>query len=223
MPSEGRKLASHHRHTVLLLAPRETLLLSLPFGCVHEPPIIMTGTAPTPTELAALIATLTAWVDALAGGSPSVIADPADFQRSPYAQDAPLNLNSKSGLHLYVEAQELLKIPFNGKAANVQPFLNSLAVDVKKYGLEPAVTVRSATGTDYNLLTQYGSFTEDDATAFFDNGRKEQILGQTATGGAVTLSSYSLIHSVTGSIRSYTVLRVRLPVAPPLHHIPLLC
>ena len=76
----------------------------------------------------------------------SIIAAPADFQRSPYGQDVLLNLNSKSGLHLYTEAQEPLKIPFNGKAANVQPFLNSLAVEVKKYGLEPAVTVCSATG-----------------------------------------------------------------------------
>ena len=86
------------------------------------------------------------------------------FQRSPYGHPAPLNLNSKSGLHLYTEVQEALKVLFNGKAANVQPFLNSLAVEVKKYWLEDAVTVQNAAGTNLNLLTQYGSFTEADAT-----------------------------------------------------------
>ena len=37
--------------------------------------------------------------------SSAVIASPADFQRSPYAQPAPLDLTSKSGLLLYTDAQ----------------------------------------------------------------------------------------------------------------------
>ena len=74
-------------------------------------------------------------------GSSAVIADPDNFQCSPYAQPAPLDLTSKSGLQLYTDVQEALKVPFNGKAANVQPFLNSLAVEVKKFGLDSAVEV----------------------------------------------------------------------------------
>ena len=77
----------------------------------------------------------------------AVIARPADFQRSPYAQPAPLDLTSKSGLILYTDAQEALKVPFNGKAANVQPFLNSLALEVTKYCLEPANTLRGSVTT----------------------------------------------------------------------------
>ena len=115
-----------------------------------EPPIIMAGAPPTRDEFDRLTDQVTALTIAIGALTPrassSVIADPNNFQRSPYAQPAPLDLNSKSGLHLYTEAQEALKVPFNGKAANVQPFLNSLAVEVKKYGLEPAVTVCSATG-----------------------------------------------------------------------------
>ena len=84
-------------------------------------------------------------------GSSAVIADPDNFQCSPYAQPAPLDLTSKSGLQLYTDVQEALKVPFNGKAANVQPFLNSLAVEVKKFGLDSAVEVRNVAGNTINL------------------------------------------------------------------------
>ena len=103
--------------------------------------------------------------------SSAVITSPNDFQRSPYAQPAPFNLTSKSGLLLYTDAQEALKVPFNGKAANVQPFLNSLALEVKKFSLESAVTVRNAAGP-VNLLTDHGRFSNADAEAFFDAARK---------------------------------------------------
>ena len=43
--------------------------------------------------------------------SSAVITDPDDFQRSPYAQPAPFDLTSKSGLLLYTDAQEALKVP----------------------------------------------------------------------------------------------------------------
>ena len=98
-----------------------------------------------------------------------------------------MDLNSKSGLHLYTEAQEALKVPFNGKAANVQPFLNSLAVDVKKFCLDTAVTVTNAAGP-VNLLTHHGSFSETDTDAFFNTARTEQITGNAAAGGAAVLA-----------------------------------
>ena len=54
--------------------------------------------------------------------------------------------------------------------------------------MEDAVTVTNAAGTNLNnLLTQSGSFTEADATAFFDDARKQQITGIAAGGGASTL------------------------------------
>ena len=131
----------------------------------------MAGAPPTRDEfdrLADQITALTNLVRAFAPrASSAVIANPNDFKRSPYAQPAPLDLTSKSGLHLYTEAQEALKVPFNGKAANVQPFLNSLALEVKKFGLESAVTVRNAAGP-VNLLTDHGRFSDADAEAFFD-------------------------------------------------------
>ena len=65
------------------------------------------------------------------------------------------------------------------------PFLNSLAVDVKKYCLDAAVTVTNTAGTDLNLLTQHGSFTEADATAFFTDACKEQITGIPQVAGTV--------------------------------------
>ena len=68
----------------------------------------------------------------------------------------------------------------------MQPFLNSLAVDVKKFCLETAVTVNNAAG-QVNLLTHHGSFSETDAEAFFDNARREQITGTTAAGAAAVL------------------------------------
>ena len=49
-------------------------------------------------------------------------------------------------------------------------------IDVTKFCLEDAVTVTNAAG-DVNLLTQYGSFSEADATAFFSNTRTEEMLG----------------------------------------------
>ena len=116
---------------------------------------IMVGAPPTRDEFDRLTDQVTALTIAIGALTPrassSVIADPNNFQRSPYAQPAPLDLNSKSGLHLYTEAQEALKVPFNGKAANVQPFLNPLAVDVKKFCLDTAVTVTNAAGP-VNLL-----------------------------------------------------------------------
>ena len=65
----------------------------------------------------------------------SVVTAPDQFQRSPYNVEAPYNLNTKSGLLLYENAQEPLKVPFNGKALNIQAFLNSLLIDVQKYHL----------------------------------------------------------------------------------------
>ena len=111
--------------------------------------------------------------------SSSVIATPNDFQRSPYAQPAPLDLTSKSGLLLYTDAQEALKVPFNRKAANVQPLLNSLALEVKKFCLDSAVEVTNAAGEKINLLTHHGSFSDTNATAFFNTIRHEQITGIT--------------------------------------------
>ena len=63
----------------------------------------------------------------------AAITDPAHFQRSPYNVNAPYNLNTKSGLLLYENAQEPLKVLFNGKAANIQAFLTSLSIDVEKF------------------------------------------------------------------------------------------
>ena len=105
----------------------------------------MTGAPPTREEFDRLVLQLDALNRAITSMraltpapprvSSSVIADPNNFQRSPYAQPAPFDLTSKSGLLLYTDAQEALKVPFNGKAANVQPFLNSLALEVAKYCL----------------------------------------------------------------------------------------
>ena len=106
----------------------------------------------------------------------------------PYAQPAPLDLTSKSGFHLYTDAQEALKVPFNRKAANVQPFLNSLAVEVKKFSLDSAVEVTNAAGHRVNLLTNHGSFSETDAEAFFNTARHEQITGIASGGGDATLA-----------------------------------
>ena len=92
-----------------------------PFPDPSDPSSIMGTVPPTADELVALMArvrtleTALAAAAAPAAGSSAVIANPADFQRSPYTQAAPLNLNSKSGLHLYTEVQEPLKILFNGK------------------------------------------------------------------------------------------------------------
>ena len=150
-----------------------------------------------PEENMADIPALIARIEALerAAAAPPVapvanhtITDPADFQRSPYAHPAPLNLTTKSGLHLYTEAQAPLKTQFNGKAANLQPFLNSLTTDVKKFCLEDAVTVQTATGTNVNLLTSYGSFSETDAEAFFDDTRTEQILGHSLANPATAVA-----------------------------------
>ena len=66
------------------------------------------------------------------------------------------NLNTKSGLLLYENAQEPLKVPFNGKAVNIQAFLNSLLIDVQKYHLEDAVKVDVA-GVQVNLITDYST------------------------------------------------------------------
>ena len=52
--------------------------------------------------------------------------------------------------------------------------------------MEAAVTVTNAAGP-VNLLTNHGSFSDDDAEAFFDNARREQITGTTAAGGAAAL------------------------------------
>ena len=74
----------------------------------------------------------------------AALTNPAHFQRSPYNVDAPYNLNTKSGLLLYENAQEPLKVLFNGKAANIQAFLTSLLIDVEKFHLENAVMVTVA-------------------------------------------------------------------------------
>ena len=135
------------------------------------------------TALATAEAALTravALIPAPTRAASSIIAAPTDFQHSPYAQPAPLvDLTSKSGLLLYTDAQEALKVPFNGKAANVQPFLNSLALEVKKYCLDSAVQVTDAAGDTINLLTHHGSFSDTDAAAFFNTARHEQITGIT--------------------------------------------
>ena len=89
--------------------------------------------------------------------------NPAHFQRSPYNVDAPYNLNTKSGLLLYENAQEPLKVLINGKAANIQAFLTSLLIDVEKFHLENAVMVTVA-GVRVNLITDYGLVTKDAAT-----------------------------------------------------------
>ena len=73
----------------------------------------------------------------------AALTNPAHFQRSPYNVNAPYNLNTKSGLLLYENAQEPLKVLFNGKAANIQAFLTSLLIDVEKFHLENAVMVTS--------------------------------------------------------------------------------
>ena len=93
------------------------------------------------------------------------------------------NQHQKQHQHQHTSASNLP----NGKAANVQPFLNSLALEVKKYGLDSAVEVTNATGT-INLLTHHGSFSNTDAEAFFNDTRKEQITGIATAGGAATLS-----------------------------------
>ena len=123
-----------------------------------EPPI-MSGAPPTreeveqlATEIAALptreevddileeMATLkTALTKAMAAmpttrASSAVIANPKDFQRSPYTQPAPLDLASKSGLQLYTDAQEALKVPFNGKAAKTD-HLNSRTLVERRVNL----------------------------------------------------------------------------------------
>ena len=64
-----------------------------------------------------------------------------------------------------------LQTPY-GKATNIQPFLNSLLIDVQKYHLEDAVTV-TVNGAPVNLITDYGSITKDAATTFFDDARKQ--------------------------------------------------
>ena len=96
------------------------------------------------------------------------------------------DLNTKSGLLLYENAQEPLKVPFNGKALNIQAFLNSLLIDVQKYHLEDAVMVTVA-GDQVNLITDYGLVTKDAAAAFFNDARKAMITGVDAGGHPVRL------------------------------------
>ena len=77
-----------------------------------------------------------------------------------------------------------LQTPYYGKATNIQPFLNSLLIDVQKYHLEDAVTV-TVNGAPVNLITDYGSITK---TTFFDDARKAMIAGVNAAGNPVALA-----------------------------------
>ena len=97
---------------------------------------------------------------------------------------------TKSGLLLYENAQEPLKVPFNWKALNIQAFLNSLLIDVQKYHLEDAVMVTVA-GDQVNLITDYGLVTKDAAAAFFNDARKAMITGVDAGGHPVRLGGGS--------------------------------
>ena len=117
----------------------------------------------------------------------SIITDPTTFKRSPHQVSAPFDLDTKTGLSLYVQAQTKVEPPFDGKPVNLPSFLYNLKADVELYHLHPATIVQDRLSISHNVLTDYGSITEEMSTYFFDISRRNLLRGFDAFGSTVPL------------------------------------
>ena len=86
---------------------------------------------------------------------------------------------------------------FDGKPLSLQPFLNALSADVTACHLQEAVTLSNtpalpglAVGDPgINILTGYGTITDDIMVAFFTETRRNQIRGADNNGNAIAVAS----------------------------------
>ena len=127
--------------------------------------------------------------------TPTLITDPDHFKRSAYDREAPFNPGTKTGHILIEKAQSALQHSFDGRPLSLQPFLNSLAADVKTYHLQEVVTLHhTATiplpdSEDINILENYGNITDDIIKSYFNDTRRDVIRGFDDTGTAIAASS----------------------------------
>ena len=132
---------------------------------------------------------------ATAGATSTLITDPTLFKRSAYDREAPFNPGTKTGHILIEKAQSALQHSFDGKPLSLQPFLNSLAADVKTYHLQDVVTLHHTPavalpdGQDINILENYGNITDDIIRSYFNNTRRDVIRGFDDTGTAIAANS----------------------------------
>ena len=86
---------------------------------------------------------------------------------------------------LYTQAQEGIEPRFDGKPVNLPPFLNNLLAEVNKYNLGDAVRIKDTSKTpvvEKNIITDYGSITDQERTDFFTTTRAHHIRGFDSSG-----------------------------------------